>query len=168
MSLGLIICAIAFHYLPRDKSNTIIANGSNAWAILVLVSMVVYVMFYALGIGNVPWVSQSELFPMNVRGFGTGWATACNWGGNLIISSTYLSLSNAATPTGAFGFFAGLCLLGWLFVIFFFPELNGFTIEEVGEILQHGFGIKEAKRRRAEMDKDELWAREHAFQREEI
>lgn len=43
------------------------------------------------------------------RGIGTSIATGCNWGANLVIASTYLSLMDAITPSGAFGFYAGLC-----------------------------------------------------------
>ncbi|KAL7270871.1 myo-inositol transporter itr1 [Rhizina undulata] len=148
---GLTICAIAFHFLPRNAAGDIDASGSNKWAILVLVSQIIYVMFYALGIGNVPWVGQSEMFPYNVRGLGTGMATATNWAGNFILGATFLTMMERMTPSGAFGFYAGLCALGWLFVVFLYPDLSGFTLEEVAEILSHGFGIKESDRRRKEL-----------------
>ncbi|KAG0639880.1 general substrate transporter [Tuber brumale] len=166
-SAGLVICAIAFHYLPRDASTgEINATGSNRWAILILVSQIVYVMFYALGIGNIAWVGQSEVFPYNVRGFGTGMATATNWGANLILGSTFLTMMDRMTPSGAFGFYAGLCFLGWLFVIFLFPDLSGFTLEEVAEILSTSFGIREARRRRKalrQLSDDEKGRREEAL-----
>lgn len=151
MAAGLAICAIAFHFLPRNALGEIASSGSNKWAILVLVSQIIYVIFYALGIGNVPWLSQSEIFTYNVRGLGTGMATATNWAGNLIIGSTFLTMMDRMTPSGAFGFYAGICAVGWVAVIFLYPDLSGFTLEEVGQILEHGFGVKEAKRKRAEL-----------------
>ncbi|BFZ62789.1 myo-inositol transporter itr1 [Saitoella coloradoensis] len=148
MSLALVLAAIAFHYLPRNASGAIEASHSDPWAAVVLFSMMLFAAFYATGIGNVPW-QQSELFPYEVRGIGTGMATATNWGGNLIIGSTFLTLMDRITPSGTFGLYAGICFLGWLFVIFCYPETSGFTIEEIGELLQHGFGIKESQKRRA-------------------
>jgi SP family myo-inositol transporter-like MFS transporter 13 len=83
-----------------------------------------------------------ELFALEVRGIGTSLGTAMNWGANLLIGSTYLSLMAAITPAGAFGFYAGLCLLGWLFCLFCFPETAGLSLEEVQSIFTSGFGIK--------------------------
>ncbi|KAH0610636.1 uncharacterized protein H6S33_012163 [Morchella sextelata] len=163
---GLTICAIAFHYLPRNDAGDVIGGGGNRWAILILASQIIYVMFYALGIGNIAWVGQSEVFPYNVRGYGTGMATATNWGANLILGSTFLTMMDKMTPSGAFGFYAILCFLGWLFVIFLYPDLSGFTLEEVAEILGKSFGIKESRRRRKELRRlgqEELRRREEAL-----
>jgi len=52
------------------------------------------------------------------------------------------------TPAGAFGFYAGLCLLGWLFCLFCFPEIAGLSLEEVQSIFRDGFGIRESQRMR--------------------
>ena len=73
-----------------------------------------------------------------VRGIGTSLATFCNWAGNLIIGSTYLSLIDRITAAGAFGFYAGLCLLGWIFCLFCFPETKGRTLEEIEEVFGQG------------------------------
>lgn len=161
------VCSVAFHFLPRDPATgDISSTGSNRWAVLVLVSQIIYVIFYALGIGNIAWVGQSEVFPYNVRGFGTGMATATNWGANLILGSTFLTMMDRMTPSGAFGFYAVLCAAGWLFVVCLFPDLSGFTLEEVAEILSKCFGIQEAERRRKELKRlgiEELGRREEAL-----
>ena len=111
--------------------------------------MIIFVASYATGLGNVPW-NQGELFELSVRGIGTSCATAMNWGANLLIGSTYLSLMSAITPSGAFGFYAGMCLLGWLFCIFCYPETAGLSLEQVTEIFRDGFGVKESQRMRDE------------------
>ena len=54
------------------------------------------------------------------------------------------------TPSGAFGFYAGLCLLGLLFVIFCFPETAGLSLEEVQVVFRDGFGVRESGRVRRE------------------
>jgi SP family myo-inositol transporter-like MFS transporter 13 len=81
-----------------------------------------------------------------VRGIGTSLSTATNWAGNLLIGSTYLSLMAKSTPAGAFGFYAGLCLLGWIFVLMCFPETAGLSLEEVKMVFKNGFGIRESER----------------------
>jgi len=62
------------------------------------------------------------------------------------------------TPAGAFGFYAGLCLLGWLFVLFCFPETAGLSLEEVKMVFRNGFGIKESQKLR--LQKKEIRSRE--------
>lgn len=85
---------------------------------------------------------------MDVRGMGTAFSTASNWGSNLVIGSTFLSLIDAITAAGAFGFYAGLCFLGYFFVFFLYPETSGLSLEETREVFQDGFGIKKAARMR--------------------
>jgi SP family myo-inositol transporter-like MFS transporter 13 len=86
------------------------------------------------------------LFP--VRGIGTSLATATNWSANLVINSTYLSLMAQITPSGAFGFYAGLCLLGFVFCVCYFPETAGLSLEEVKWVFEDGFGIRRSRQLR--------------------
>lgn len=152
---GLVLSAICFHFIKIDFDSTSNTDQSKhgAWSIIVIIAMLVYVAFYASGIGNVPW-QQSELFPMRVRGVGTSLATATNWAGSLVISSTFLTMLKNVTPTGTFAFYAGLCLLGELFVYFFYPETANCTLEEVQVLLTGGFNIKESVRRNKERNKE--------------
>ena len=57
---------------------------------------------------------------------------------------------NKITPSGAFGFYAGLCLLGWLFCLFCYPETAGLSLEETKGVFKDGFGVKESQRMRRE------------------
>ncbi|KAG1778935.1 general substrate transporter [Suillus placidus] len=146
MVFGLTLASIAFHYMTLHTGGDLV-NGvsySRSWSAIVLLSMIIFVASYATGLGNVPW-QQGELFGLEVRGIGTSLSTATNWSGNLLIGSTYLSLMAKITPAGAFGFYAGLCLLGWLFCLFCFPETAGLSLEEVQSIFRDGFGIRESQ-----------------------
>nr|SIP56008.1 putative Sugar Porter [Yarrowia alimentaria] len=149
MSLGLVVNAIAFHFLDKEKANNpkheVDKEHISGWAYVVLVAQLVYVAFYATGIGNVPW-QQSELFPISVRGIGTGMATATNWAGSLIVSSTFLTMLENITPTGTFSFYAGLCAVGEVFVYFLYPETSGMDLEQIQQLLTGGFNIKESIR----------------------
>ncbi|SCW01568.1 LAFE_0E02542g1_1 [Lachancea fermentati] len=144
---ALIVCAIAFHFMDIQFKGTeaVVANGGfSAWGIVVIVSIIVYAAFYALGIGTVPW-QQSELFPQAVRGIGTSYSTATNWSGSLVIASTFLTMLQNITPTGTFAFFAALSFISFLFCYFCYPELSGLELEEVQMILADGFNIKASK-----------------------
>ncbi|CUA76594.1 Myo-inositol transporter 2 [Saccharomyces cerevisiae S288c] [Rhizoctonia solani] len=150
MIFGLTLASISFHYLTKSTRGVLVEGTDypKTWSSLVLFSMVFYIASYATGLGNIPW-QQSELFALEVRGIGASIATSTCWAANLLIGATYLSLMNAITPSGAFGFYAGLCLLGWLFCIFCYPETSGLSLEEVKLIFRNDFGIKASQHLRA-------------------
>ena len=119
-----------------------------------LVLMALYVASYAMGLGNVPW-QQGEFYSTETRMVGTSISTAANWCGNLVVSSTFLSLMNAITPSGAFGFFAGLTLVFLILIYFIYPETSLLSLEEVRTTLDGGFNVKKSLKVRKE--KIALW-----------
>ncbi|TFY80856.1 hypothetical protein EWM64_g3159 [Hericium alpestre] len=164
MIFGLTLASISFFYLTKQTNGQLVDGTvySHKWSSLVLFAMIFYVASYATGIGNVPW-QQGELFSLDGKPSPPYLATrsrahsarhrhvardAVNWGGNLLIGSTYLSLMDKITPAGAFGFYAGLCLLGFVFVVFCFPETAGLSLEEVQMVFRNGFGIRDSARLR--------------------
>lgn len=147
MMIALIICSISFHFIgiKFEGSNAIVEHsGFTSWGILIIVFIVVYAAFYALGIGTVPW-QQSELFPQTVRGVGTSFSTATNWAGSLVIAACFLTMLQNITPSGTFALFAAIAAVSSLFIYFCYPELSGLELEEVQEVLKDGFGIKKSK-----------------------
>ena len=134
------------------NTGNVLVDGSSypkSWSGVVVASIIIFVASFATGLGSVPW-QQGELFALDVRGLGTSCGTATCWGANLLINSTYLSLMNGITPSGAFGFYAGICLFGFLFCIFCYPETAGLSLEEVCAIFDKGFGVRRSQRMRAE------------------
>ncbi|OWB75009.1 hypothetical protein B5S31_g4854 [[Candida] boidinii] len=153
--LSQILCAVAFKKLdikidnPSDKleflvrDNGSVSNDENTWDILIIVGIVSFVAFYALGLGNVPW-QQSELFPQSVRGVGSSFSTATNWTGSLIISSLFLTLMYYLTPSGTFLLFGLVTIFAILFVYYCYPELSGLQLEQVENLLTDSFNIEES------------------------
>lgn len=150
MAIALTIAAIAFHWIPVDKNLVLQAQGINWAGVLLLVTIVFYVAFFAAGVAPVAWVG-TELLPIEVRALGTMVNTMTCWGCNIIISSTFLSMMRAMTPSGAFGFYAGICFVGWVFIVFCYPEVHGMPLESVREVYSHGFGVKYAKNLQKEL-----------------
>ncbi|WVO16429.1 hypothetical protein L204_104105 [Cryptococcus depauperatus] len=151
MVVSLVFTAIFFRCLTSDTGGILIEdhNYSSSYSVLILLSMLLYVAGFATGLGNIPW-QQGELFRLEVRGIGTSICTATNWACNLLIAGTFLSLMDAATPGGAFGIYAVLCLLGWLFCYFLYPETSGLSLEEVFLVFEEGFGVEKSQRLREE------------------
>ncbi|KAF5689914.1 myo-inositol transporter [Fusarium circinatum] len=99
---------------------------------------------YAAGLGCVPW-QANEFLPMEVRAMGTMMINMCNWGPDIIVSSTFLSMMRGISPSGTFGFYAALSFIGFVFVFFCYPEAAGMTLEEIRVVFEHGFGVRYAE-----------------------
>ncbi|KAE8321083.1 hypothetical protein BDV39DRAFT_197927 [Aspergillus sergii] len=108
--------------------------------ILLLVSLIVYIAFYSAGVAPISWVG-TEFLPLEVRALGTMMNSVTCWGSNIIILSTFLSMMEGMTPSGTFGFYAGICFLGFIFAIFCYAEVHNMPLESVREIYNHGFGV---------------------------
>ncbi|KAI9097236.1 general substrate transporter [Phlyctochytrium arcticum] len=92
-----------------------------------------YVFFYAIGLGCVPWIIISGIFPLEIHGKGAGIAIAANWTTNLLLSVTFLTLTEAISPAGTLLIFGGAVIVGWIFVYTTVPETKGVGLEGVGQ-----------------------------------
>ncbi|KAF8417276.1 general substrate transporter [Tirmania nivea] len=131
MILGLLLSAFAFSNLDLSSSPTTAASNSAFYTTTALLSMLVYVSSYALGIGTVPWTAQTEVFKMQHRGLGNGVATGVNWGGNFVVGITFLGMLERCGGEGVFGVYAIVCAVGWWGVWIWFGERGGRELEEM-------------------------------------
>lgn len=110
--------------------------------ILAVFLLGLYIIIYAPGMGTVPWILNSEIYPLRYRGTCGGIAAVSNWSANLIVSETFLTLTQALGSAGTFLLFAGFSLVGLVFIYFLVPETKGLQFEEVEKLLQKGFRPK--------------------------
>lgn len=93
-------------------------------------SLLIFVAFYAISIGCIFWIVISEIYPLNIRGIGMSFASSANWMTNLIVSLTYLSISEALGGWVTFEIYASFCALAWIFCYYLLPETSGATLEK--------------------------------------
>lgn len=148
MIVGLLLSAYGFSFLSIGQSSEVSEakpptgnSGHEVAGITVLVSIMVYVASYAIGMGNVPWM-QSELFPLSVRSVGAGTATAANWGSNFIIGLTFLPMMDVMGAPWTFVFYGVICLAGYVLIWRIYPETAGLSLEEATTLLDHGWGVR--------------------------
>lgn len=106
---------------------------------LAVILLGAYIVSYAPGMGTVPWIVNSEIYPLRYRGIGGGIAAVANWTSNLIVSETFLTLTQALGSAGTFLLFAGFSVIGLVFIYLLVPETKGMPIEEVECMLEKGF-----------------------------
>ncbi|PWA73152.1 major facilitator, sugar transporter-like, Major facilitator superfamily domain protein [Artemisia annua] len=121
--LGCFLTGISF--LLQDLQET---NGLNS--ILALVGVLVFSASFSLGMGGIPWVIMSEIFPINIKGSAGSLVTVVNWSGSWVISYTFNFLMTWSTE-GTFFMYASICFLTVLFVAKLVPETKGRTLEDI-------------------------------------
>ncbi|KZV93692.1 general substrate transporter [Exidia glandulosa HHB12029] len=150
MTFGLVLASVSFYFL---RKGTLQLDGDEwyppQWSAAVLLSMLIYISAYAVGLGNVPW-QQGELFPLEVRGVGVALASATNWAASFLVGTTYVPLMRTISSAGTYGVYAGVVIPGYLFCIYCYPETAGLSLEEVRRIFRNDFGVAIAARLRRE------------------
>jgi len=107
---------------------------------VMLLFMVLYIGFFAIGLGPIFWVLIGEVFPAQARAAGSGAATAANWTANFAISLAFLPLVSWLGQGETFWLFAVVCVLGLFFVGRFVPETRDREFDEIDDDLQKLFG----------------------------
>ena len=110
------------------------ASGVLGW--ITVGSLAAYVAFFAVGLGPVFWLLIAEIFPLAVRGRAMSLATISNWGFNLLVTITFLSLINLCGRSGAFLIYAVLTLFAIVFTARLVPETRGRSLEEIEDALE--------------------------------
>lgn len=98
---------------------------------LTVTSVLLYIMFFAIGLGPGFWLLAAEIFPLEVRSLGMGIATLANWGANLAVSLTFPMLLHFLGGSGVFSLYAFFSVIAWVFIKGYVPETKGKTLEEI-------------------------------------
>lgn len=109
-----------------------------------------YIIAYSPGMGTAPWIVNSEIYPLRYRGIGGGIAAVSNWVSNLIVSETFLTLTEAIGSSGTFLLFAGFSTIGLIAIYFLVPETKGLPFEQVEKMLVKGYKPKYFRKKTGE------------------
>lgn len=93
-----------------------------------------FTICYSLGEGPVAFQYSAEVFPTIQREQGMAWAVCINNTFAGVLSVTFLRMQTVMTPTGAFGFYAGLNLVAWVMIFCFVRETKQLTLEELDQV----------------------------------
>ncbi|KAK4477094.1 hypothetical protein RD792_016302 [Penstemon davidsonii] len=134
------------------------ADHKVEWAVaLCVLSLVSYVMWFAIGMGPITWVYSSEIFPLRLRAQGCSMGIASNRVTSAVIAMTFISLSDAISIGGAFFLYAAFAAVGWVFFYTLYPETRGKTLEEMEGIFGTFFKWRSTMRALEEKKKRESY-----------
>ncbi|KAN0117717.1 Sugar transporter domain containing protein [Hyaloscypha variabilis] len=100
----------------------------------VVLFVYLFTIAYSLGEGPVAFQYSAEVFPTIQREQGMAWAVCINNTFAGILSLTFPRMKTVMTPTGAFGFYAGLNLIAWFMIFCFVRETKQLTLEEIDQV----------------------------------
>ncbi|VVA90558.1 unnamed protein product [Arabis nemorensis] len=94
------------------------------------IGVVGFISSFAVGMGGLPWIIMSEIFPMNVKVSAGTLVTLSNWSFGWIIAFAY-NFMLEWNASGTFLIFFSVCGAGIVFVYAMVPETKGRTLEEI-------------------------------------
>ena len=130
--------------------------GAGKW--FLVISMLVYIAFFAISLGPLGWLMVTEVFPTKVRGLGASIGSLSNWGFNTLVVWTFFKMASAignakevvvpegtdlseVCPScvgGVFWIFAAVALIGLVWGYFYIPETKGISLEKIEEHWRKG------------------------------
>ncbi|NHI16281.1 sugar porter family MFS transporter [Microbacterium excoecariae] len=132
-----VLIGVASMVLPED-------SAARPFVILALVVIFVGSMQTFLNIAV--WVYIAEVFPLHMRGVGTGVSIFMLWITNGFLSLYFPSMVEGMGITGTFFLFAGVGVVALIFVITQLPETRGRTLEQLEEGVTTGTIFTMSKR----------------------
>jgi hypothetical protein len=129
MTLMLVALGIFFYIADNAPENA----SSIGW--LPLTSLNVYIFFFAIGYGPIPWLLLSEIYSKEYNAVASPITAAINWGLAFVITLTFGSISDAIGKGETFFCFAAFSAIGTIFTFLFVPETKGKSIADVQRML---------------------------------
>lgn len=103
--------------------------------IAVLSLVVIAIGIYAMSLAPIVWVILSEIFPNRIRGAAMALATFSLWIACFVLTFTFPLLNKSFGAAGTFWVYAGICLLGFFFIMKRLPETKGKSLEEIEKMI---------------------------------
>ncbi|KAH8397356.1 hypothetical protein KR009_006084 [Drosophila setifemur] len=112
---------------------------------LPITSICVFIVFFSIGFGPVPWLVMAELFAEDVKSVAGSIAGTCNWLSAFMVTLLFPILKESIGPGPTFWIFTVIAVLAFFYSLFFVPETKGKTILEIQQMLSGEKVIKDDK-----------------------
>lgn len=99
---------------------------------LALLGILIFAASFPVGMGGIPYVIMSEIFPINIKGAAGSLATAVSFSSSWIVSYAFNFMMDWSS-SGTFLIFTGINVLSLQFIAKLVPETKGRTLEEIQE-----------------------------------
>ncbi len=108
-----------------------LGEGSTATSIVAVGSLVVFVASFAVSLGPIFWLINSEIYPLRNRSKAAALGTFANWIFNFAVSLTFLLLVDALGQSGTFWLYGAVGICTFVFCLKLVPETKGRRLEDI-------------------------------------
>ncbi|XP_068199320.1 solute carrier family 2, facilitated glucose transporter member 12 isoform X2 [Antennarius striatus] len=121
--------------IGQSRAGPVYVEVPTSLKVTSLISLLVYVAGFSISLGPMVYVVLSEIFPMGIRGRAVSVVSAVNWATNLLISMTFLTITEKIGVHSVIFLYAAMSFILLVFVILCIPETKGRTLEEISKEL---------------------------------
>ncbi|XP_034175872.2 solute carrier family 2, facilitated glucose transporter member 10 [Osmia lignaria lignaria] len=127
-----------------ETQNIIVSEGlTGGLRILAVITLLVYEAAYTLGLGPVPLLNLTEVFPAAVRGRCISFISIVIWITYIIATESVSAMAKSLTLAGSYLFYSFMCLITIVYVFLLIPEAKGKSLHQVAqEIRKNSLGTR--------------------------
>lgn len=114
--------------------STTLMRGSPLAPVATALSLAAYCCTFTLGLGPIPNIVTSEVFPPHVRGLCVSLSVGVSWLCAIAVSFTLPRLQASLGEEGVFGTLLLASLATWAFVYAAVPETKGLPLDTVARL----------------------------------
>ncbi|KAI4730029.1 general substrate transporter [Aureobasidium sp. EXF-10728] len=141
--IGALGQAFAMFYIGINQAVNPVVEGAplNGNSIFAIISVYLFVVFYSVGWGPIPFILASETSPNHVRSLVMASALMCQWAFNCVIARITPVMLNSITY-GTFLIFGICCIVMAIYTIFWqvsnptIPETKGVPLESMSLLFE--------------------------------
>ncbi len=131
MAAALGTMAYVFGMAPTQAAGVaVVPVLSDTQGVVAIVAANLYVVFFGMSWGPVVWVLLGEMFNNRIRAYALAVAAAAQWVANFAVSQTFPALASAGLGL-AYGIYATMALLSFVFVARWVKETRGRELEDM-------------------------------------
>ncbi|KAK9887172.1 hypothetical protein WA026_020626 [Henosepilachna vigintioctopunctata] len=130
LMVGLSTIALAVYYTLKDRfliDKTIMDHLN----LIPIISLGCFIIMFSIGLGPLPWIIGSEIFPPEVKSMACSGAGTLNMFSAFLITKFFLDVSQNIGDDCSFYIFSLFSLMGTIFTYFVLPETKGKSIEDI-------------------------------------
>jgi nitrate/nitrite transporter NarK len=126
------VCAAGLWFVCLDCTSDV----STEFGVIPKAIFCLYLIFFSLGSGPIPFAMTGEIFPKELKGMCGSNARFVNWGSTFIVTATFSKFKDTAPAYVPFFIHALFCFTCNVFCFFIVVKTTGKTLEEIQKELR--------------------------------
>jgi SP family facilitated glucose transporter-like MFS transporter 8 len=126
LGMAVSLLVLSLHFIMQSNNTGVLWAG---WIPLVAVNT--FIVAFSIGFGPLPWLIMAELLSSEAKVWVSSMAVCLNWTLTFAVTKLFPIINRDLGPAVTYGGFCFICILGTLFVVFFVPETQGKSREEI-------------------------------------